>query len=100
MELKEMYPNEIILLGNIIERYDKLQENNISNAFQLSKDALQMFNRFSEIKHDVKKLSSRGKDAALKERLKEICEYLITVSTASRMVWKYGKENIKNNEDW
>lgn len=100
MELKELYPDEVILLGNIIQRYDKIQDNDISTAYQLSKDSLQVFNRFSEIKHDIKKQSSRGKDAHLKDRLKEICEYLMTVSTHSRMIWKYGKENIKNNEDW
>ena len=88
------------MLGNIIERYDILQENHIVQAYQLSKDALQVFNRFSEIKHDVKKQSGRGQDVATKERLKEICDYLDKVSTHCRMVWKYGTENIKRNEDY
>jgi transcriptional regulator of heat shock response len=100
MELKYLYPEEIILLGNIIERYEKIQENQLQQAFQLSKDALQICNRFSQIKHDVKKQSSRGQDAATKERLKDICDYLDKVSTHCRMIWKYGKENIKRDEDF
>lgn len=92
-ELKEKYQEDTILLGNIIMRYDKLIENDIETAYQLSKDALQVFNRFCYIKHEVKKNSSRGKDAHIKDYLKEICDYLYTVSTQSRMVWKYATEN-------
>ncbi|WP_236896934.1 hypothetical protein [Clostridium beijerinckii] len=98
-ELITDYPDDTILLGNIIERYDLLQENQIVQAYQLSKDSLQIFNRFCYIKHDIKKKSSRGKDAALKDWLKEICDYLYMVSTQSRMVWKFAKENVKNNEE-
>lgn len=97
LELKDLYPGEIILLGNIIQRYEKLIESDIAGAYQLSKDALQTFNRFSEIKHDIKKKSTRGQDAALKNRLEEICKYLTEVTTHSRMVWKYGVENKRNN---
>jgi hypothetical protein len=105
MDIKTSYPeqlfinyaDETILLGNIIQRYDKLQENDIISAYQLSKDALQVFNRFCYIKHEIKKNTTRGKDAHLKDYLKEICEYLYTVSTQSRMVWKYAIENKKNN---
>lgn len=98
-ELITEYSEDTILLGNIIQRYDILQENQIVQAYQLSKDALQVFNRFCYIKHDIKKKSSRGKDAHLKDWLKEICDYLYTVSTQSRMVWKYAIENRKNDED-
>lgn len=98
-ELKRDYPQETILLGNIIERYNILQENQIMQAYQLSKDALQVYNRFCFIKHETKKNSKRGKDTALKDWLKEIVDYLDKVSTHSRMIWKYAKEDRKKNED-
>lgn len=99
-ELIKCYPEETIILGNIIQRYDNLQENQIAQAYQLSKDALQVYNRFCFIKHKVKKDSTRGKDAALKDWLKEIVDYLDKVSTHSRMVWKYAIENRKMKEDF
>ena len=97
--LEENYSNEIILLGNIIKRYDNLAETDIQGSYKLSKDALQTFNRFSTIKYDVKKLLTRGQDAALKNRLEEICKYLIEVSTHSRMIWKYSKESLFNHKE-
>lgn len=105
MNIKQDYPNELvinypedtILLGNIIKRYDKLIEDDAMTAYQLSKDSLQVYYRFCFIKYEMKKNSTRGKDAAIKEYLKEICEYLNMVSTQSRMNWKYAKENKKNN---
>jgi hypothetical protein len=97
LELKINYPDDTLLLGNIIERYDNLTENDIETAYQLSKDALQVFNRFIFIKYEIKKNSTRGKDAHIKDYLKEICDYLYTVSTQSRMIWKYGLENKRNN---
>lgn len=99
-ELKRDYPQETILLGNIIQRYDSLQENQIAQAYQLSKDALQLYNRFCFIKHKVKKDSARGQDAALKDWLKEIVDYLDKISTHSRMVWKYAIENRKMKEEF
>ncbi|OOM17165.1 hypothetical protein CLSAB_18850 [Clostridium saccharobutylicum] len=98
-QLKAEYPQETILLGNVIQRYDLLQENQIMQAYQLSKDSLQLYNRFCFIKHQVKKNSTRGQDVAMKDWLKEICDYLDKISTHSRMIWKYAKEDRKKNED-
>jgi len=97
--LEENYSNEVILLGNIIERYDNLAETDITGAYKLSKDSLQVYNRFSTIKYDVKKQLTRGQEAALKDRLKEICDYLLSVSTHSRMVWKYATEARFNHNE-
>jgi len=97
--LEENYSDEVILLGNIIKRYNNLGENDINGAYQLSKDSLQVYNRFSTIKYDIKKQLTRGQEAALKDRLKEICDYLLSVSTHSRMVWKYAKESLFNHKE-
>lgn len=97
--LEENYSNEVIQLGNIIEKYDNLIETDITGAYQLSKEALQVYNRFSTIKYDIKKQLTRGQEAALKDRLKEICDYLLSVSTHSRMVWKYGIEARNNHNE-
>lgn len=94
-----LFKDDVIMLGNIIERYDNLNENDILGAYKLSKDSLQIYNRFSFIKYEFKKTSSRGKDSETKDRLKEICDYLLSVSTHSRMVWKYAKESLFNHKE-
>lgn len=99
IKIEERYPDEIILLGNTIKRYENLVETDITGAYTLSKDALQVYNRFSTIKYDIKKELSRGQEAALKDRLKEICDYLLSVSTHSRMVWKYAVEARFNHNE-
>ena len=97
--LEENYQEEVIQLGNIIEKYNNLAETDITGSYQLSKDALQVYNRFSTIKYDIKKQLTRGQEVALKDRLKEICDYLLSVSTHSRMIWKYATEARFNHNE-
>jgi hypothetical protein len=99
-DLALQYPDEIIQLGNIIERYGNLQENDIVQANFLTRDSLQVYNRFSEIKYQVKKGSTRGQEAALKNRLEEICEYLLKVHTHARMTWDKAWKDKNNKEEF
>ena len=99
IRLEDKYPNEIIQLGNIIERYDDLVETDITESYKLAKDSLQVFNRFSTIKYDIKKQLLRGQESALKDRLKEICDYLISVNTHSRMIWSKATEARFNHNE-
>lgn len=85
-ELKKEFPDDIIMYGNILERFKRLTETNPSGAFKLSIDASVAYDRWSEIKCNIKKGLGRGEKAALKDRLKEMCEFLQDVSTMSRMV--------------
>lgn len=99
MSYEEQYNQEAALFNSIVTRFDDLNENDIVGAFKLTKDALQVYNRWSKIKCDVKKELGRGEKAALKDRLEEMCKYLKEVAVTSRMVWKYAKEDLRNNRE-
>ena len=99
MNYEEQYKHDAALFNNISNRFDKLTENDVIGAYQLSKDSLQVYNRWSKIKHDIKKDLRRGELASLKDRLEEMCKYLKEVSITSRMVWKYAKEDLRNNRE-
>lgn len=99
MNYEEEYLQEVKLFNNISSRFDNLQENDVMGAFNLTKDALQTYNRWSKIKCDVKKQLGRGEKAAIKDRLEEMCKYLKEVSVTSRMVWKFAKEDLRNNRE-
>lgn len=99
MDYEKVYLQEVKLFNSIVTRFENLQENDIVGAFKLTKDALQVYNRWSKIKCDIKKDLGRGEKAALKDRLEEMCKYLKEVAVTSRMVWKYGKEDLRNNRE-
>lgn len=99
MNYEEQYKQDAALFNSIVSRFDKLTENDVIGGYQLSKDSLQVYNRWSKIKHDIKKDLRRGELASLKDRLEEMCKYLKEVSITSRMVWKYAKEDLRNNRE-
>lgn len=45
MNYEAQYNQEVKLLNSIIQRYEKLKENDIMGAFNLMKDSLQAYNR-------------------------------------------------------
>lgn len=90
---------DINLFNSIIKRFEGLQENDILGAYNLTKDSLQTYNRWSKVKHDIKKELGRGEQSHLKDRLEEMCKYLKEVSVTSRMVWKYAKEDFRGNRE-
>ena len=99
MDYEKVYLQEVKLFNSIVTRFENLQENDIVGAFKLTKDALQVYNRWSKIKCDIKKDLGRGEKAALKDRLEEMCKYLKEVAVTCRMVWKYAREDIRNNKE-
>lgn len=99
MNYEEEYGKDAEQFNSIVRRFNNLAENDINSAFKLSKDALQVYNRWSKIKLDIKKDLGRGEKAALKDRLEEMCKYLKEVSVTSRMVWKYARDDLRNNRE-
>ena len=99
MNYEEEYLQDAKLFNSIVNRFENLNENDVLGAYNLSKDALQIYNRWSKIKYDIKKDLGRGEKAALKDRLEEMCKYLKEVSVTARMVWKYSKEDLRNNKE-
>ncbi|WP_455789463.1 hypothetical protein [Clostridium butyricum] len=96
-ELRKEYSEDIIIYGNILERFKRLNETDPASAFKLSIDASVAYDRWSEIKLNKKKSLGRGEKAALKDRLKEMCEFLQDASTMSRMVWKNARDDLRSN---
>lgn len=99
MDYEKEYLQDAKQFNSIVTRFENLQENDIVGAYNLTKDALQVYNRWSKIKCDIKKDLGRGEKAALKDRLEEMCKYLKEVAVTSRMVWKYAKEDLRNNKE-
>ena len=54
MNYEEQYKRDAEQFNSIVKRFENLTENDIAGAFRLSKDALQVYNRWSKIKCDIK----------------------------------------------
>lgn len=46
----------------------------------------------------LRKSLGRGENAAIKDRLEEMCKYLKEVAVTSRMIWKSAKEDLKTKD--
>ena len=100
MNYEEQYKQEVQIFNNIYKRFNNMQENDVVGAYRLMLDSFQAYNRWSKIKCDIKKSLGRGENAAIKDRLEEICKYLKEVAVTSRMIWKSAKEDLKAKEDY
>ena len=100
MNYEEQYKQEVQIFNNIYKRFNNLKENDVVGAYRLMLDSFQAYNRWSKIKCDIKKSLGRGENAAIKDRLEEMCKYLKEVAVTSRMIWKSAKEDLKTKEDY
>lgn len=98
-ELKSQYPDDCIFLANIITRKNNLKENDIVSAFTLMQDSLQAYFRWSVIRCDIRSNLRRGERAELKDLLENIVKYLDEVHRDSRVIYKQGKEDLRNNKE-
>lgn len=85
--------------NSVTKRFAMLQENDIESAFQLMKDAFIVAERWSKIKHDIKKDLKRGEGAAFKERVDEMHRYLKEIAVTSRIIWKSSKETLRSGKE-
>lgn len=99
MDYEDKYREEVNILNNIVKRYSIIQENHIVEAFKLMKDSLQAYNRWSYIRCEYRKSLKRGEKTEEKDRLEDICRYLKEVHTNSRMIWRFGKEDLRSNKE-
>ncbi|MGG7215377.1 hypothetical protein ACQPUY_17500 [Clostridium nigeriense] len=98
-ELKNQYLDDCIILGNIIKRKNNLNENDIAGAFRLMQDSLQAYFRWSVIRCEIRSSLRRGERAELKDLLENIVKYLDEVHRDSRVIYKQGKEDLRNNRE-
>lgn len=99
MKYEEVYSKEVKMFNGIVNKYELIQENDIYGAYNLMKESLQCYNRWSTIKCDIRKELGRGEGTAIKNRLEEMCKYLKEVHTTSRMIWSRAKEEYKHYEE-
>lgn len=99
MDYTQDYAAETAMLQDISNRYSHLQESDILSAYQLMKDSLQAYNRWSKVKHDIKKDLKRGEKPEVKERLKEICDYLKEVHTDTRVIYGNSRDDLRCNKE-
>jgi hypothetical protein len=78
----------------ILKTYKELTDNDMSTAYQLSKDAIALADRFTEIHFDLRKYeeSNKTKEAAMKDLFEKREKRLTKIHDQSRMVWARGKE--------
>ena len=98
-ELKNQYLEDCIILGNIIKRKNNLNENDIAGAFILMQDSLQAYFRWSVIRCEVRSSLKRGERAELKDLLENIVKYLDEVHRDTRVLYKLGREDLRNNRE-
>ena len=96
MGYEEQYKQEAMQFNDIVKRFELLQETDIVDAYSLMKASLQAYNRWSKIKQDIKKDLRKGEMAEVKDRLHEICRFLLEVHITTRGIWKNATDEIKN----
>lgn len=92
---EKIYSQEVRIFNDISKKFDNLTEEDISGAFELQKESIQAYNRWSNIKYEIKKGLKRGEGTATKERLEEICIYLKHIHTVTKAIWQKAKEDFK-----
>jgi predicted oxidoreductase (fatty acid repression mutant protein) len=94
MENDFIFAEDIKYFEEILHRFSILQDNDYESAFNLHKDALASYDRWSTIYFEVRKaeLGSK-KNPALKDRIEQILRVLNNIYTSSRMVFGRAKED-------
>lgn len=92
----EVIDEDVKQYQNVRKRYFEIQENDLTEAFKLSKDALIVFDRWSYKKYLLNKGSKRGENSAAKQRYKEVCEVLYAIHLSAKSIWTKGKDDINN----
>lgn len=94
MNYESMYEEDKKQYVNVKRKFEALQENDIAGAYKLMKEAFAVAERWEQIKYDIKKDLKRGEQAALKDRLEEMCRYLREIAITCRMIWNNANRNL------
>jgi hypothetical protein len=91
-EYDKLFPEDMKLFYEIIERFTSLTDENFAGAFKLSKDAVIMADRFSNLSLEASKLvlSSKFSRSEIREYVTRKYDILTSISTLARMIWARG----------
>jgi hypothetical protein len=99
MENEVILDEDIESFKGILERFGILQDTDYSQAYQLHKDALAQYDRWSTIFFEVRRAEiGSKKDPALKDRIEHVLKILNNVYTSSRMVWNKSKDDLNEGK--
>ena len=94
-----IFDEDIQYFQDIIKRFNLLQDTEYSVAYQLHKEALAQYDRWSTIFFEVRRAEiGNKKDPALKDRIEHILKILNNIYTSSRMVWNKAKDDLSEGK--
>lgn len=92
---EEYYQEDVNNFFDILERFKNLQDTDYAAAYQLHKDALGQYDRWSTILFDTRRIElGSKKDPPWKDRVEDIMKSLNNIYTSSRMVWNKSKDDL------
>lgn len=96
---EELYSQDVQNFINLMGRFKELQDTDYSQAYDLHKDALAQYNRWSLILFEVRRneLVSK-KDPPWKDRVEHILKTLNNIYTSARMVWNKSKDDLNEGK--
>lgn len=89
---ENMYDEDSKQYIEIVERYRSLKENDIASAYNLMKDSLIVFNRWSQIREEVTQDLKRGENSPIKKRLEDKLRVLLEIHTDTRVTFSTSKK--------
>jgi inactivated superfamily I helicase len=99
MNIEVLYQEDANNFIDIMARFKYLQDNDFATAYQLHKDSLAQYDRWSQILFEVRREELGTKrDPALKDRIEDILRILNNVYTSARMVWNKSKDDISEGK--
>lgn len=87
MSYAKRYKEEVKIFNDISRKFDNLVEEDIIGAFELQKESIQAYNRWSHIKYEIKKELKEEKRLRLKKDLRK-CVYILNIYI--QLVNQYG----------
>lgn len=94
--MEELMLDDIEEFKRLLEDFKTLQDTDYHGAYELHKRALGLYDRWSEILFNIRKVDSSKKNAYIKDRVKHILEIIDNVYISSRVVFVKGKGDLNN----
>jgi hypothetical protein len=103
MEFSKLFPEDMDLYYQVLNRFMNITSENFAGAYLLSKDALAMVDRFSNLSADAAKLAlSNTISKTSKTEIKDFCYRKLKVMEAvyetARILWNKGEQRERKSD--
>lgn len=83
----------------LVQEFNTLQDTEYARGYVLHKQALALYERWSTILYDVRRMETKGnKNPALKDRIEHVMRVINNIYTSSRMVWNKSKDDLNEGK--